>query len=49
MPDLPEILGDKVTLLAELGYGRKRLIWSAAEAARERQRSGFTTEMTIWI
>ena len=44
-----EILGDKVTLLAELAEGRKRLIWSVRKPQESGQRSGFTTEMTIWI
>lgn len=44
-----EILGDKVTLLADWQNGRKRLIWSVRKPQESGQRSGFTTEMTIWI
>ena len=43
-----EILGDKVTLLAELAEWPEE-IWSVRKPQESEQRSGFTTEMTIWI
>ena len=44
-----EILGDKVTLLAELAEWPEEIDLSVRKPQESGQRSGFTTEMTIWI